>query len=354
MDLKEYFRNRDMVGKQEDELTEEQKNLACITIDGNVIGGYGSYSFVRVVEYVSEPQRSSDGKISNLDGYTTFITPKVKLHFNAISIDGYKLLMNLITSKREFYVGCYDFVSGKWVHQNMYFYPNDYPEIFQYDLQVLAVLNFDIELIGTNTNNENIVITLNSNYPTSRGQAGDSRVNIHGNAVTGDANYNIADAYQNEYAYISYPNNFVYDKKLIVDTVEHRFSHWNTKADGTGLSTNDGGEIALPADTTLYAIWESGRHFINFIYARDEQPQVYYDYYENGKPFATGKLPVVSWTTIEDGKRYKYTVDHWYKENNFDNNGAAEGNQEIIGLYPHELVNYCAYGQATKRLLGNA
>lgn len=354
MDLKEYFRNRDMVGKQEDELTEEQKNLACITIDGNVIGGYGSYSFVRVVEYVSEPQRSSDGKISNLDGYTTFITPKVKLHFNAISIDGYKLLMNLITSKREFYVGCYDFVSDKWVHQNMYFYPNDYPEIFQYDLQVLAVLNFDIELIGTNTNNENIVITLNSNYPTSRGQVGDSRVDIHGNAVTGDANYNITDAYQNEYSYISYPNNFVDDEKLIVDTVEHRFSHWNTKADGTGLSTNDGGEIALPADTTLYAIWESGDHKVTFIYEMIGNPQPDYHYFENGKVFSNNNLPVAKWHTIEDGKRYEYTVDHWYKENNFDNNGAIEGNQEIIGLYPHELVNYCAYGQATKRLLGNA
>lgn len=36
---------------------------------------------------------------------------------------------------------------------------------------------------------------------------------------------------------------------------DHTFSHWNTAADGTGVSYDAGDVFAIYADTTLYAIW---------------------------------------------------------------------------------------------------
>lgn len=345
MDLLEHFNQIGMVGVQENDLTEDQKNIAVLTIDGNVIGGYYTYSFVRVKEYVKEPQRSQSGQIANLDGYTTFITPKVRVKFNALSIDGYKLLMNLILSKNEFYVGCYDFVADRWVHQNMYFYPNDYPEIFQYDLEVLAVLNYEIELIGTNTNNENITITLKSNYPISRGNTGDTRTDINGNEITGNSIYTISDAYQDEYTVISYPSNFVDNKEIIVDTIHFTFVGWNTREDGTGIAYRDGREAAFGGDTILYAMWDCGKVWVNFRYERDGQSQLHDEYRYRGKTFVSGQ-PTIYWWKTEDGKRYKYTVDDWYLTNDFSDNN--ENNTSIVGLYPHELTACCAYGQPTR------
>lgn len=148
MDIKTYFSQRDKIGEP---LTNDMKNIACLTIDDEVISGYSSYSFVKVKEYLKEPVRATDGSIKNLNDYVTFITPKVRIKFNALSLDGYRLLMRKILEKNEFNVGCYDFINDEWVNNNMYFYPNDYPEIFQFDLNVLAILNYEIELIGTNT-----------------------------------------------------------------------------------------------------------------------------------------------------------------------------------------------------------
>lgn len=259
MDLREYFANRDMVGMQESQLTDRidgekfrqtDKSIAVLTIDDNVISGYGSYSFVRVKEYIKEPTRSQDGQIANLDSYTTFITPKVRVKFNALSIDGYRMLMDLILSKNEFYVGCYDFVADRWVHQNMYFYPNDYPEIFQYDLEVLAAINYEIELIGTNTNNENIVVTLHSNYPNT--------------ADNEQVNYTIANTYQNEPVVVSYPSNFAADKEITIDNVAYAFVGWNQKADGSGVTKLDGSELTFGGDTDLYAMWDSGTDTVHF------------------------------------------------------------------------------------------
>lgn len=323
-----------MVGVQEGALSDEQKNIAVITIDGNVIGGYKSYSFVRVKEYVKEPQRSQNGQIANLDSYTTFITPKVRIKFNALSIDGYRMLMNLILSKNEFYVGCYDFTAtdenhpnGRWVHQNMYFYPNDYPEIFQYDLDVLAVLNYEIELIGTNTNNENIVIRLNSNYPS-----GTTKTDKNGNTISSDVIYIIPNAYQNEFVVISYPSTFAADGIINVDNVRFEFDHWNTEPDGSGVSYYDNNEISFATETDLYAIWSSNKVnvvFITHIMVNNEWVTT-----------STSKLVIDEGATLSTDNTPQYLNDThisfsgWFKDYNANTDTYSN---TIYGLRPYDL-----------------
>lgn len=351
MDLKAFFNQRDKYGAKEDEV---QKNISVFTIDGNVFSGYGLYTFVRVVEYVTEPTRSQNGQIANLDSYTTFITPKLRIKFNAMSIDTYRKLMSLMLSKREFDVGCWDFVADRWVHQNMYFYPNDYPEIFQYDLEVLAVMNYEIELIGTNTHNQNITITLNSHYPTSRGSSGDSRVDVDGIAVTGDVNYTLADVFESEPTHISYPSTFVKGKKIIVDTVEFNFSHWSTKPytiDHTGKMLPvhddylDDADVTLFGDTTLYAIWDSGITPFNFVYEMDGAEQTDKRFIAKGRVFSSDTY-APSWIREESGKKYKYTISSWYKTSELD----EADNNSVMGLYPHEVPNSIVYGKVSKNL----
>ena len=338
MDLKTYFRNRDMVGLQEDDLTEDQKNIAVLTIDGNVIGGYTTYSFVRVKEYEKEPSRSQDGKIANLDSYTTFITPKVRIKFNALSIDGYRLLMNLILSKNEFYVGCYDFTAadtnhpnGRWVHQNMYFYPNDYPEIFEYNLDVLAVMGYEIELIGTNTNNENITITLNSNYPS-----GTSIVDTNGNTISSDVSYVISNAFKNEFATITYPSNFAPSKVVTVDGTEYSFVSWNTEPDATGINYIDENEYAFGGDTQLYAFWSSGTETVCFNYSVNGTDVSTDQDYATETTFTSRNTPLVgSYLAREqlDDTVISYWFDGWYTNSNYTEsiNGKKPYNLTLVG-----------------------
>ena len=332
MDLREHFRIRDKVGQT---LSDDMKNIANLTIDGNVISGYGSYSFVRVKEYVKEPTRSQDGQISNLDSYTTFITPKVRIKFNALSIDGYRVLMNLILAKNEFYVGCYDFVADRWVHQNMYFYPNDYPEIFQYDLDVLAVLNYEIELIGTNTNNQNVTVTLNSNSPE---------------ANVASITYTMSNVYQGEPIGIPYPETFPSrnnDSIAVFDGREYKFGGWNTKSDGTGVNYFENDEVEFSANTTLYAVWQSGKVNVNFNWSVNGDERVYVLYKSKNEKFVANEPDVWS-VVVESGERAKYEVREWFT--------ASSGGESIIGKYPTDLTQdanlaYNAYGTPTRTVL---
>lgn len=212
------------------------RDISVIEIDGNVISGYFEYSFVRPKEYVKEPSRSNAGIINDLNAYSTFITPKLRIKFNAMSIDTYRVLMNLIEMKNEFTVGCYDFVRDKWTVNKMYFYPNDYPEIYQYNLEVLAIMNYTIELIGTNASLETVSIVYHSNPPDG----------IGGTDVTyadSDIARGMETIIKNDTISGAPPTNY-------------RFVKWNDKADGSGFSFIDGDGYTINNDLVLYAQWE--------------------------------------------------------------------------------------------------
>lgn len=142
------------------------KEMSSLIIDGKRIGGYNSYTFFREKTYAKEPSRSLGGVIDNLNSYTTFLTPKVKIKFNLLSIDGYRTFMRLIEQKNEFTVTCYDFVYDKDVTYKMYFVPQDYPELYTLDARALGVIGYEVELIGTNASLDNVYVVYHSNPPT--------------------------------------------------------------------------------------------------------------------------------------------------------------------------------------------
>jgi hypothetical protein len=212
--------------------------IDSVEIDGNIISGYGVYSFFNAKSYVKSPERSEGGVIGNLDSYRTFITPRLKLEFNAMSIDTYRTLMNLIRTKNEFTVKCYDIVSNSIQTHKMYFEPDDFPEIFVQDLQTLAVLNYSVLLNGTNSEVETIDITYHKNPPT-----GSDVVEV------------VADIPKNVSVIMGEDLTTILVSETFGDT--YKFKYWAENSDGTGFKYIEGNAYYVYTDITLYAIWEA-------------------------------------------------------------------------------------------------
>ena len=154
------------------------KEMQTVVIDGNVFTDYGAFSFIREKSYFDEPTRSADGVISNLDNYATFTTPHLTINFSLLSIDSYRTLMNLIYTKNEFRVTCYDIVQNKRVTERMYFATEEMPKIFAIArayqgekwLELLGVQDYTVEMIGTNADVEKVKVNYYLNSPTGEGQ----------------------------------------------------------------------------------------------------------------------------------------------------------------------------------------
>ena len=128
-----------------------ETQLDRIEIDGEVINGYFEYSFLEEKSYVSQPVRSDDGVIYDLDDYQTFLTPRIIIRYNMMNIEDYRRLMKKIKSKKNaFNVTCYDVVEDKRVTHEMYFATPQMPIIYQQYLIALGIKEYVIELIGTN------------------------------------------------------------------------------------------------------------------------------------------------------------------------------------------------------------
>ena len=128
-----------------------KRQLDRVTIDGNEIQGYFEYSFSDEKSYIKEPVRSASGTIDNLNSYATFLTPRLVIKYNYMHINDYRKLMQLLNSKNEFVVECYDIVLDKRVKHKMYHATPQMPTIHQRNLEVLGIRDYTIELIGTNT-----------------------------------------------------------------------------------------------------------------------------------------------------------------------------------------------------------
>lgn len=130
-----------------------------VIIDGNVFTDYSAFSFLWEKSYVKSPVRSGSGTIGNLNSYSTFLTPHLKIDFGLMSIDSYRVLMNLIYSKNEFTVTCYDVVNNKQTTNKMYFSTEEMPKLWtivdalngdENAIMLLGVQDYTVEMIGTN------------------------------------------------------------------------------------------------------------------------------------------------------------------------------------------------------------
>lgn len=275
------------------------QKISEIIVDGNVIKGYFEYTFFTEKTYVKEPERSQGGQIDNLNSYATFLTPTLKISFKAMSADMYRTIMKLINSKNEFQVTAYDPVENAFVTHNMYFAPEEYPELYTYNLEVLAILNYEIELIGTNTSLSTVSIVYHSNPPANMGsdtQLGSTEATFGQEVIIGND--------------ITLPNYAGYS-----------FVGWNTAADGSGTTYQNDTAITISSNRglVLYAVWSaSGTYTLSYNYGLGTTAEK-----ESGEPLysklinlneAIGTLPTTSANKVEynDAEYDAYDFKGWY------------------------------------------
>lgn len=126
-----------------------------ITISDNEntveLTGYAEYSYLEEKSYKTQPIRTNDGRIQDIDEYETFLTPRLIIKYNMMNIDDYRSTMKLLKSQKNgLIVRCYDPVEDKIVSNEMYVAPTGMPIIYQQYLIALGIQEFSIELIGTN------------------------------------------------------------------------------------------------------------------------------------------------------------------------------------------------------------
>ena len=137
-----------------------------VIIDGNEFTDYKAFSFIWEKSYVKSPERSGDGSITNLNSYATFTTPHLKIDFSLMSIDSYRRLMELIYSRNEFLVTCYDIVGNRTTTNKMYFATEEMPKLWTIAralngeewVELLGVQEYVVEMIGTNADVELVSI----------------------------------------------------------------------------------------------------------------------------------------------------------------------------------------------------
>jgi hypothetical protein len=217
----------------------EKTKLDRIEIDGEEIVGYFEYSFMEEKSYKTQPVRSDDGSIQDLENYQTFLTPRLIIKYNMMEIEDYRKLMKKLKSKNSFVVTCYDIVEDKRVTHEMYFAPPQMPIIYQQYLMALGIQEYTIELIGTN-NKEHFTVTYDFNFPpeipplstnTQTQYASSSKFNTIGNIYISDS------MSLQEYA-------------SVTDLLG-----WNTNRDGSGYMYGDNTQHFVSNDMILYAQW---------------------------------------------------------------------------------------------------
>lgn len=155
------------------------KDIRKIVIDGNEFTGYKTYSFFWEKTYVKEPERSSSGVIGNLNSYATFITPHLQIKFALMSLEDYRRLYNLILSKNEFVVTCYDLLTNDTTTNKMYFYPDSLPKLNMIArnilnpnghrekwVELIGIEDYVIEMVGTNSQLGGITVQYLPNVPS--------------------------------------------------------------------------------------------------------------------------------------------------------------------------------------------
>lgn len=299
------------------QLTNREKNLHFLEIDGQKIGGYGTYSFYIQKTYAKEPTRSSSGSIDNLDSYSTFLTPTVKIKFNALSLEQYQKIIKIIHSKNEHRVSCYDVVYDKTRTFNAYFAPDDYPELFVLDFEIIGILNYEIELIGTNTSLDKCSITYHLNDPsgTTMKSVASPDYNMGQEITMGKSAGN-------------------------VKTLEgYTFFAWNTKPDGSGELYADGVAYYLNKDLVLYAQWLGGQTYtLSYNYGEGTIPKN-----QDGEDITSKRIvkgnAVTFTSTVPNPVEYRdveynpYETSKWY----WQPQPAANSEQIISGVTEYNI-----------------
>lgn len=140
-----------------EELREAYKNSQIDRIrmfDGHKtveLTGYAEYSYLDEKSYKAQPVRTQGGAIEEIEEYATFLTPRLIVKYNMMGIDDYRSFMKMIKGRNGFAIKCYDPVEDKIVTNEMYVATPSMPIIYQQYLAALGIKEYNIEMIGTNS-----------------------------------------------------------------------------------------------------------------------------------------------------------------------------------------------------------
>jgi uncharacterized repeat protein (TIGR02543 family) len=278
------------------------ENKIKVVINGVVIPKLSDYSFFDAKSYFKEPQRSALGVINNLNSYATFLTPRLKFKFKYMPIETYRVIMKLIKDYNELIVTVYDIVEDKYATHKMYFSPKEFPQIFQKSLEVLAILDEEFEMVGTNTDVDEISIIYNNNTTpvTTTGYTTYYGLDF----IVGSYDIDVDDAV---------------DPKTYTRT-NFNLDSWNTKADGTGTKYITGATITASTYMVLYAQWVATTNFVlsyNYDSATSGNTEINKEVVQGS---AVGELPTPvkngymfgGWFTLQDGAGTQITSSSIY------------------------------------------
>ena len=241
---------------------EDSKTFARIWIDGNEIGGYLTYTALDAKSYLEEPSRSLTGVIENLNAYPTFLTPQVTIEFKYMDIETYRLIIKIIQSRNEHIVKYYDIVNDKMVTRKMYFKPEELPTIFQRRLEILAVTNYKVELVGTNAELNLLSIVYHLNPPIE---------DMSDSTVGGTEEYYSGDEFICGNGAESIKNN------ATITGAGYTLAGWNSAQNGGGTPYNDGWAYIINDTNTennvlhLYAQWNNNlKYTVSYNYGLGE------------------------------------------------------------------------------------
>lgn len=131
------------------------EGIGSYSIDGISYSGYSDYSFRLEKTYVKPLERASNGNLGNMETYPTFITPYLTVSYDLMTINDYRSIMKQYLSKNQFTVKCYDPINDEMTTNTMYMATPSAPKYYyrtenDKKVEILGVLNYTVELIGTN------------------------------------------------------------------------------------------------------------------------------------------------------------------------------------------------------------
>ena len=166
----QFYSHRTVEGQAQrlpEELRQAYKNSQIdriVIFDGNEeleLTGYAEYSYLDEKSYKTQPVRTIEGAIEEIEQYATFLTPRLIIKYNMMGIEDYRSLMKMLKGRNGFVVRCYDVVEDRMVSNEMYVATPSMPMIYQQYLMALGIREYSIELIGTNAKKTDITIGIN-------------------------------------------------------------------------------------------------------------------------------------------------------------------------------------------------
>ena len=289
----------------------QEVGIDCVKIDGNEIRDYKAYRFIWEKTYVQSPERSTGGSLGALNSSATYLVGHLYLDFSLMSIEEYRLIMDLHYSKNEFIVECRDIINKKPIKIKMYFATEEVAKLFtlantlfggdENNVMLLGVQDYTVELIGTNNDLDLISVMYYPNYES-----------IETNQTPYPTFEAEDDVYMGEEIMVgsnsTYPDN---------PPNGYKFKHW---IDDNGIVYSNGSYITVNSPLNLYAVWEiSNTATLTFDYGLSSI------YIENGTEKtnkevqynqAIGELPLLENSpavTFDDTTNFPYHSPTWRK-----------------------------------------